>query len=425
VTRKIQNLRGLRPEGLSLLIVMWASALWTVWTAGALDRFGALKGTDFAQFYVAARLVVTGRIAQLYDWSVFAHELAAAVPGPEGLLYLSIYPPQLALLLAPLGALSYLHALLVWTVLSAAAYVVSGLLVIRGVAPLRADLALSLLLLVSFPAFPQLLLFGQVSALALVLVTVAWMAWRGGRELAAGILLGALVFKPQMLAIAVAAGLLLPGWRIAAGAAMGAVLELALTVAIGGWAVVSGYASSVQHVLRNPAAFEPKAEQLQGLRGLLTSLGDGTAGLVAFLALTGLVFFVAVRALRRIDSQDLRFAVVVITGALVNPHLYVYDLVVLVMPLGVIAGWLVEESLQGRRHVGAAAATRLLYWLPLVAPVLGLLKLQFTAPVMLWLLWELGAGVRRRSTVSPQTVSSSHPRQADVPSATPEAAPRS
>src|SRR6185436_13688889 len=94
------QLRRRRPEIIALAFVLWTSAAWVIATPGALDRFGTLKGTDFAQFYVSARLVATGRADAMYDWSAYTHELASQVPGPEGLLYLPVYPPVLGALLA-------------------------------------------------------------------------------------------------------------------------------------------------------------------------------------------------------------------------------------------------------------------------------------------------------------------------------------
>jgi hypothetical protein len=402
VTSKIQKLRVMRPEALSLVFVLATTATWVLATPGSLDRFGTLKGTDFSQFYVAARLVATGQADQLYDWSVFAHALSTWVPGPEGLLYLSVYPPVLAVLLSPLGWAPYLTALAVWTAISAAIYIVSGAMLIRHTPALREDSISSYLLLISFPAFSQLLLFGQVSAVLLLLVTLSWLAWRNGQPLVAGLALGALVLKPQMVAIGAAATLLLRNWRLVVGIACGAALELAGTAVVVGPGVIRNYVGAVERILRNPAAFEPKAEQIQSLRGFLTPIiGYGTATTVVSLIGSIAVLVVASRAIRRIESSDLRFAVVVLAGALINPHLYVYDLVVLIVPLGLIAGWVVEESLAGRRHFGTGVGVRLLYWIPLVAPIAGALRLQLTAPTMVSLLWTLGSDARARPTDGP------------------------
>jgi alpha-1,2-mannosyltransferase len=401
MAKKIQKLSSTRPEALSLILVLATSAVWVLAPAGPLDRFGTLKGTDFAQFYVAARLVVTGAAAHLYDWSIFAHGMSAWVPGPEGLLYLPVYPPPLAVLLAPLGRLSYLPALGIWTLLSAALYCGAGALLIRGTPALSEDKTSSYLLLLGFPAFAQLLLFGQVSAVVLMLVTLAWLAWREGRPLAAGLALGTLALKPQMLAVSGVAALLLFRWRLVIGIGLGVLLEAALSAATVGTSTLVAYGDVIQRVSRNPAAFEPKAEQIQSLRGLMAISASGVVATAATLVASAAVIALAARAVRRADSADIRFAAVVLAGALVNPHLYVYDLVILIVPLALIAGWLVAEFAAGRRRAGAAVGVRLLYWLPLVAPVLGLLRIQLMAPAMAWVLWTLGSNGRARPTGNP------------------------
>ena len=307
------------------MLVLWASAIWVVGTTGPLDRFGTLKGTDFSQFYVSARLVATAHLADLYNWSTYTHVLASQVPGPEGLLYLPVYPPVLALLLAPLGMLSYLPALAAWTAISAAVYLAAGIWLIAKVPGLRQDPASAGLLLVAFPAFQQLLLYGQVSALAMLLVAVAWRGWTMGHPALAGAALGALVFKPQMLCLALSASLLAPSWALVSGVAIAIAIELLGTGLLLGPDVYWGYAETLRRILAHPGAFEPKAEQIQSLRGFFLALGgDSALTTVLFVAGVVAVLLVARQAARRAPTPDVAFAVVVVAGLLANPHLYVY-----------------------------------------------------------------------------------------------------
>lgn len=381
------------------MVVLWASALWVVSTAGPLDRFGTLKGTDFSQFYVSARLVATGHSADLYDWSTYMHVLSSKVPGPEGLLYLPVYPPVLALLLAPLGMLSYFPALAAWTAISAGAYLAAGTWLVAKVPGLRRDPVSAGLLLVAFPAFQQLLLYGQVSALVMLLVAVAWRGWTTGHNALAGIALGALVFKPQMLCLALSASLLAPSWALVSGVAIAVAIELLGTGLLLGPDVYWGYAETLRRILAHPGAFEPKAEQIQSLRGFFLALGgDSALTTVLFVAGVVAVLLVARQAARRAPTPDVAFAVVVVAGLLANPHLYVYDLVVMLVPLALVTGWLATTPLTSRAMRQVGWAVLLLYWLPLVAPALGLLHVQLMAPAMVWLLWLLGQVSRTPAT---------------------------
>ena len=89
----------------ALAAASWLSLAWLHATSGYFDRFGQLRGMDFLQFYAAGRVVADGRLASLYDWDAFSALLPQLVPGIGDLLYLPVYPPQLALLFAPLSRL--------------------------------------------------------------------------------------------------------------------------------------------------------------------------------------------------------------------------------------------------------------------------------------------------------------------------------
>jgi hypothetical protein len=267
---------------------------------------------------------------------------------------------------------------------------------------LRRDPVSAALLAVGFPAFQQLLLYGQISAIALCLVALAWFAWRDGHRAGAGLALGALAFKPQMLAIAISAVVLAPSWALLAGIASGIAIELGLAALVVGPRVYVGYADTLRRVLANPGAFEPKADQIQSLRGFFLALGgDNLITTALFLAASAIVLLLAARAVRRAATSDLTFAIVVMAGLLVNPHLYPYDLVVLLVPLALTLSWLGSASVDERTIRRIGGALLIAYWLPLVAPALGVVHVQLMAPAMTWLLWTLYRDARAQPTAHP------------------------
>jgi hypothetical protein len=396
VTKKIQKLVTLRPEAAALALVMVATAGWVVSAPGPLDRFGTLKGTDFSQFYVAARLVATRQGPSLYG-PTFVQGLQEWVPGPPGLLYLPVYPPTMAWLLAPLGHLGYFSALCVWTCVSALGYFACCSAVLAGHQGLKSDRTTSWLLALAFPAFWQLLLFGQISVLPLALVTVAWGAWRQERPFLAGLALGALLLKPQMLTVAAAAVILLRSWRLLWGVIAGTLLELLLTTVVAGVDVMRAYGHVAKTILSMPDAFEPRPQQIQSLRGFVWLVaGDGTLATVLTILLAVVVLLVAARAVRHSRASQMKFEIAVLAGTILNPHAYVYDLVLLVVPLGAICAWWFTRTTVYTYDRAVATLARTVFWLPLVAPILGMLRLQLTAPAMLALLWALGLGAPAR-----------------------------
>jgi hypothetical protein len=374
----------------ALAVVMWGGALWTVSVPGPLDRFGALKGTDFAQFYVAGRFAADGRLQFLYDWPAFATDLAQAIPSSKGLLYLSVYPPQLAILFAPLAGLEYLSALTIWTIVSTALYALSIVMLVRRDGALSSQRRNVVLLAAAFPAVQQELLYGQIGTLVLLAVAIAWWAWQRGALWLAGVALGSLVFKPQMCTIAVCAVLLKPGWRLLAGVLCGGLAQVASTLVFAGTAPFIGYWAALERVLAAPQRFEPKPWQMHSLRGAIELIaGHNSVSLALWVLLAAGVLWLAHRASERASDRRLRFAAIVIAGLLINPHLYVYDLVVLAAPLCAIGSWLIARGMN-RADMSLATIAFAVFWAPLFGPFAAVTHLQLTSPLLVILLWQIG-----------------------------------
>jgi hypothetical protein len=369
-----------------LALALWGGAIWSYAVAGPTDRFGALKGTDFAQFYIAARFAAAGRLHALYDWPAFAADLAQAVPhSSTGALYLSVYPPQLALLFAPLARFDYLSALGLWSAVSAGLYAVSIAILLRETPGLSAQRRAIVLLAVAFPAFQQGLLHGQIGTLVLVAVAAAWWAWRRDAWWLAGFALGSLAFKPPMCTIPGCAVLLFPGWRLLLGVACGVLTQFGVVVAISGLGPIEGFRDAMIRVLSAPEQFEPKLWQMHSLRGAIELLAghNRISTLVWGLGVIG-VLWLASAVCRRTSDRRLQFAAIVLAGLLIDPHLYVYDLVVLAVPLCLLASWLNEQA-----GSPVALTALALFWAPLVGPFAGLTHVQLTSPLLVIVLWQI------------------------------------
>ena len=69
-----------------------------------------------------------------------------------------------------------------------------------------------------------------------------------------------------------------------------------------------------------------------------------------------------------------------------------YDLVLLLVPLGCLTSWLIARAMRADRPVALAAYS--LVWLPLVGPLAIYTHVQLTAPAMVLLLWLIGRADR-------------------------------
>ena len=157
-----------------------------------------------------------------------------------------------------------------------------------------------------------------------------------------------------------------------------------------GVAPLVAYWGALERVLAAPQKFEPKVWQMHSLRGALDLVvGHSHLSLALWVMCALAVLWLAHRVIQRTDDRRLQFAVVVIAGLLVNPHLYVYDLVVLAVPLCGIASWLIDRGMH-RADRPLALAAFAVFWAPLLAPFAAVTRVQLTAPLLVVLLWRVG-----------------------------------
>lgn len=381
--------RDFRLHALSLAVASWVVFAWLQAVSGALDRFGTLRGIDFLQFYAAGRIVAEGRSDQLYDWDRFGARLPALVEGAGDVLYLPVYPPQLALLFAPVATQPYLAALAIWTLLSAALYAAGVMLVLRLFPGLRPYQVEVWALAIGFPPFVQLIAHGQIASLALLPLLWAFAALRSGQLWLAGLALALLAFKPQLGTFALVSIALRPSWRLIAGLFLGIVVQCLAIIAVLGSQVLFDYWDVLWRLMARPEAFEPKTWAMHGLRAALElPLGRGTLARTLWVAGVLGTFWLARRAWQAHASTEARFAVICFAGLVINPHIYVYDLVLMAVPLACLAAWLLERDLPEDAPVAWTAYA--LVWLPLLGPAAQFTLVQPTPFVILALLWQIG-----------------------------------
>jgi alpha-1,2-mannosyltransferase len=357
------TLRRIQVHAALIVIALWSVFLWDYSTPGLLDRNGLLKGTDFLHFYTIGTLAREGREAQLYDLEAQMKLAGERVPAAKGMVYVPFYGPQVALLFAPLAALSYGKALVVWLLVNAVLYAVCCWLVWRQCPALRDKPCMIALAALAFPAFFHLLTWGQTSGLALLCFTLMFLALSGGNKFAAGLAFGLLFFKPQLGLAGCVIFLLAGEWLILAGAALTAAAQLAIAWLYFGSAVLCGW---FFHLYNAPAVLhllEPKPYQLHSLRGFWDLLvPERRIAAALYLISAVVVLALAFRTWQRARSLDLRFSALLLATVLVAPHLTIYDLVILAPAFLMLANWTIRDG---------APAVRVLLYLCFVLPLIG------------------------------------------------------
>jgi hypothetical protein len=306
-------------------------------THGWIVRLSSPTTTDFVSFYAAGHLAATGHAASAYvqaaHWA--AEQQATAVGIPDVVFF---YPPVFMLLLAPIARLPYLVAFVVFET----GTLVASLLVIKRILPWgKNDRAMWLPLL----AFPVVFInygLGQNAFLTAALLGGA-MLLIDRRPVLAGILIGAMCYKPHfglLIPIALLAGRRWTG--IAAAAATVAALVL-LSVGFFGldtWrSFIAAFTASHTIYESGEVDFAAFVSPFGALRLLGVHPGAAYAGqAVASLCAAAMVAYVWAKDM----SLPVRAAVLAAATIVAVPLTLFYDL----MLAGVAIAWLIRAGIE-------------------------------------------------------------------------------
>src|SRR5947209_1072163 len=172
------------------------------------------KPIDFLSFWAAAKMLLGGHSAAIYD--IAAHRAVEQSVTPVGTLPFP-YPPPFALIVTPLALLPFGAAFAAWLLVTGGVYLTAA----RRWMPGRLAVAQPAVLINGF--------VGQSAFLTSALF-LGGLKVLGSRPLLGGALLGALIIKPQL-------GLMLPFAMLAGrqGRAIGGAIASAAVLLTIGW----------------------------------------------------------------------------------------------------------------------------------------------------------------------------------------------
>lgn len=306
--------------------------------------------SDFAVYYSAAHLTLTGHAGAIYQLHSIAvqearlagyHTVTTVVPFS--------YPPYFALLLAPLALLPFGPAYLLWF-LGNAVLVVAVLYHLERVSGLHGRPAVIFrLAALAFPPTFLTLGLGQVAIVLLALFTAATLWAVRQHDVATGACLALALLKPQYVLPFLVVLAARRRWRALAAFATGAGCLLLLPLPVSGvsadfaflhlLAVINGLQGHGQLIavdglqvapgLYAPVWNQSVAAMLEAL--LPAGLARTTFPLVILASLAG-VGYCASRARSIVPP----LALAAVAALLVSPHTLDYDLAVLLFPAAVL-----------------------------------------------------------------------------------------
>ena len=204
-----------------LTALAWLLLLPYILTAhGHLDWSGHALGRDFVNYWSAGQLVREHQIAPIFSRDGFLaqeHRLF----DPRLPFHFWSYPPVTLFLVAPLGWLAYVPGLIVWSLFGIAVLYLGA----RRFLPNPREA----ILLVACPATAIDVGLGQNGAITAALLLAGLSLWPR-RPLAAGAVLGLLIFKPQLALMLPIAVVVERRWGTMVAAGIVATALLALSV---------------------------------------------------------------------------------------------------------------------------------------------------------------------------------------------------
>jgi hypothetical protein len=369
---RIVTLTGLT-LALAFVVVLTGAYLNGHWL---FDAQGRPIANDFVNVFAAGRLALEGHAALAYDWTVHKATEVQAVGYDFGSYYGWHYPPTFLFVAATLALMPFTAAALVSLGVTLPLYAAA----IRGIVGKRAGWFLAL----GFPAVLWNITAGQNGFLTAALIGGTLLLLER-RPLLAGICLGLLTYKPHF-------GLLFPfallaggHWRALTAASLTALCMIVASVAVFGaetWIAFARWMPVTSHVVLGEGGAD--WDRLQSLFGLIRAHGGDMTLAWAVQGIVALAVLVSVCALWRSRAPyELKAAALSCGALLATPYLYMYDLVVLAVPVAFLVRIALARGFTRAEAIMLPAAAALLLIYPYVKTQVGLAAVIIVAALIM------------------------------------------
>lgn len=386
---------------------------------------------DFLQEWLGGYIVRAGDHSRFYDV-----DYAIALQHDPQLVgfqwkqseYLPIvYPPFYYVLTVPLSYLPVHLAARIWVALMTAAFAASVWLLVRAssvrtsclagwlpvagqelaansvwfaVAPWLVTLA------VFFAPLIENLVSSQKGTVCLLLLTSTFLLLDAKRPFTAGVVFGLLAFKPQFTLVIAVAMLAKRQWRFVGGGAVTGLLLIGVSLSLG-WDVGRQYfefATGMASYIYNQGYDLTKSHCLYGFFAL--ALGLEQIVLVKVLTVVAAIAVLAMVA-KSLSGElkfgeprfAVQFAAMIVATLLLSPHLFSYDLTMLLLPMFLLAVPQVRTTMTASdRRTVLAAVMALFATAGFSQDVARQTNWQLTTIAMTWLLVLLTKTLQRDAT---------------------------
>lgn len=297
---------------------------------GTVDSLGRPLGTDFSNVWTAGWMADHGRAPEAWDWPT-QHAVQKQVHHDPAIpFYGWHYPPPFLIIATLLAQFPYVAALLIWQGMT----LLLALCLIRRILPNDRDAILAAL---GAPVVLVCLGHGQNAFLTASLLG-AGMLLLDRKPWVAGMLLGALVYKPQFAVLIPILILARGNWRAFIAASLTVTALCLLTLAIWGWPVWQAFRDSLpltQHII-----IEAGATGWEKIQSPFSAIRQWGGAIPLAYVVQGIVTAIAIAAAAlaaRRGTMEVRGAAALSAALLCTPYVLDYDFVLLGVAIAFLA----------------------------------------------------------------------------------------
>lgn len=297
---------------------------------GTVDSLGRPLGTDFSNVWTAGWMADHGRAALAWDWPA-QHEVQKAIHHDRAIpFYGWHYPPPFLIIATLLAQFPYVVALLIWQGLTLAL----ALALVRTILPGDRD---AMLVALGAPVVLVCLGHGQNAFMTASLLG-GGMLLLDRRPWVAGMLLGALVYKPQfavLIPVVIAAR---GNGRAFLSAGITVAALCLVTLAIWGWPVWRAFVDSLpltKHIIIENGA--TGWEKIQSPFAAIRQWGGSIPAAYAVQSAMTALAVIAAGLVARRGSMEVRGAAALSAALLCTPYVLDYDFVLLGVAIAFMA----------------------------------------------------------------------------------------
>jgi hypothetical protein len=372
---QVATVASARPLALDSALAYFGLAVFLVSAVFWADRPPTVEKTDFSVTYIGSRMVYLGQGSKLYDLAEQRKLKQSLLKDAEPLIY--EHPPFEALLLAPLGALPYKTAYLLWGLINVAIWLSLPRLV-RPYAPAPRDELAYLALWLLFAPLGMALFQGQSSIVLLLVYALTFISLKRRHDFRAGAILGMGLFKFQFILPFVLIFLLRQQWKFMKGFLATAAGLGALSVVAVGWPGIWSYIHLLVSIATHPNNMAyGSAIDMSTVQGFLHALLGRTLGRSAISLLVAAlsVALIGWSALRwreanhaelgrspNLRNFDLMFAASVVVALVTGFHMFTHDLSPLLLAMLLAVAHFPGHDRPALRLALGTAMT--LFWIP-------------------------------------------------------------